>query len=57
MIREPQIEKASVPTLPERRTTRFRIVKLEERIAPKGNGGGDNDHHGHHGKPGKGGFV
>jgi hypothetical protein len=53
MLREPQIEKASVPVLPERRTPRFRIVKLEERIAPAahtnqvGNDGGANKH-GHH---------
>jgi hypothetical protein len=34
MLREPQSEKVSVPTLPAGRDKRFRIVKLEERIAP-----------------------
>jgi hypothetical protein len=57
MLREPQTEKASVPTLPVGRNKRFRIVKLEERIAPTahtnpqttpvGNdGGGGNPHKG-----------
>jgi hypothetical protein len=57
MLRDPQTEKASVPTLTAGQGKRFRIVKLEERIAPAahtnpqttpvGNdGGGGNPHKG-----------
>jgi hypothetical protein len=56
MLRDPQTEKASVPTLTAGRDKRFRIVKLEERIAPTvhtnpqtnqvGNDGGGGGHKG-----------
>jgi hypothetical protein len=55
MLREPQSEKASVPTPATGRDKRFRIVKLEERIAPTAHTNPQTNQVGNDGNAGKGG--